>query len=659
MAAATTSLRAPMPSHWVDHYLSKIDRDVKSTTEIYEKQRATHEEADLVKVEQSFSAAMREYQTIVVESDSRLTNKIPECDSWNDLAALMKETEAIYSHETNTVRRLSRTVGDYANALSAWANLLPSDQNTSIIAGGVKLLLRAAGRRSAQRERILATFGKFLGVVADSEQCLREFGGDAELRRCAVTLYVAMLKTVEATINSLISDSLWKKVKYGFFGERASTIGKLPAETVDRICSHCDDMQQMFSKRVQAMTRTKIVETASATRRVEAQVTKKMAPSVQRTENVTTETYVTAKEIQENGRQMDLNIRKVSDSVETQGDILLNIREMLRDLLANNEWQREAEERRSQTTRLQVENYQLGLEHMRNLAPTESLPDTTKKWFLWKIIDIDPERCVAEAELMLRNSQGSSHAPAQVLKMYRHRRVKDFLTSAASDSIFVEAPHEGQEMSRCSSMSLACAMLLQDISSHAHAAAIHYFCGSHNSIQDPTSGAAGIARILIGQILCLQEFDLTFLNEEWSAALDQGDPYALFKLFEPLVAQLKTTTLFCIIDTINLFEGNQRKDETITLIYELLRVTLGCPHSVNFKLLLTSASRSRYIAPIFQHEGVGGLVRLPEDDGDAEVSTRAVKLEIARSGLRPHSGSIGSISSHVGPYMSPQAEEAH
>ena len=68
--------------------------------------------------------------------------------------------------------------------------------------------------------------------------------------------------------------------------------------------------------------------------RVETQVTETMAPSVQRTETITAETY---REMQERDRRMDLHMRKVSDSVETQGGILLNIREMLHGLLSNND----------------------------------------------------------------------------------------------------------------------------------------------------------------------------------------------------------------------------------------------------------------------------------------------------------------------------------
>lgn len=235
---------------------------------------------------------------------------------------------------------------------------------------------------------------------------------------------------------------------------------------------------------------------------------------------------------------------------------------------------------------------------------------------------------------MLRAGQGLNHAPAQVLKMYKNKRVRDFLTFAESDAILVQAIIDGEEMSRCSSMSLASALLLQDLSG-PHVAAIHYFCGAHNAPQDPLSGGIGIARVLIGQLLCIQEFDFSFLQEKWRILLDQGNPHALFALFEPLIAQLQVTTLFCVIDAITLLEGDTWKDDPPSaLISELIRVATQCPTNVHLKLLVTSSSISRTVGPQFQQGGHNGLVKLQLGYEEAEVSMRSVKLEVAKTRVR-------------------------
>jgi hypothetical protein len=51
---------------------------------------------------------------------------------------------------------------------------------------------------------------KFLDVVADSAQSLRQFNEDQELRETAEALYVAMLRMIDACINSLVHESTCK-----------------------------------------------------------------------------------------------------------------------------------------------------------------------------------------------------------------------------------------------------------------------------------------------------------------------------------------------------------------------------------------------------------------------------------------------------------------
>jgi hypothetical protein len=55
---------------------------------------------------------------------------------------------------------------------------------------------------------MLDALRKFLDVVADSAQSLRQFCEDQELRKTAEALYVAMLRMIEACINSLVNEPL-------------------------------------------------------------------------------------------------------------------------------------------------------------------------------------------------------------------------------------------------------------------------------------------------------------------------------------------------------------------------------------------------------------------------------------------------------------------
>jgi len=96
-------------------------------------------------------------------------------------------------------------------------------------------------------------------------------------------------------------------------------------------------MQRLFNNRLKALTTKNIAETAFTTKRIETHATKTVQPTIQRTENVTVAIHHTTKEIEERGRQTYVEMRKVSNSVDIQGEVLLNIRELLSDLLSNNE----------------------------------------------------------------------------------------------------------------------------------------------------------------------------------------------------------------------------------------------------------------------------------------------------------------------------------
>jgi hypothetical protein len=294
--------------------------------------------------------------------------------------------------------------------------------------------------------------------------------------------------------------------------------------------------------------------------------------------------------------------------------------------------QRDAEDHKSQTEKLQVEAYQLGMECVRSLTPMETPSEVHMKYFLWNAIEVNLQTCQEDAAMMLKGGFNVNRAPAQVLRMFKHTRVREFLTSGGSDAILVEAPMDSQdEMARCTATSLACALLLQDLSSQSHAGAIHYFCGRHNYAQDPLSNGIGIIKMLTGQLLCLQqEYDLSFLNPEWRTALESSNPQAFYRLFAFLIEQVNVPVLFIVIDSISLFEGNERRDDTVEAIREIRDIALASSHRVNIKLLLTSSRTSRNVGQLFKP---GGLVKLRLDEDAPEVSLKSVRLEIARNGV--------------------------
>jgi hypothetical protein len=70
---------------------------------------------------------------------------VTTCNSWEDLADLIREAERDYQKQGfRPVRRLSRTIGDHRAALQAWAGLLPTNSNFRVIYGGLSLFLNVS-----------------------------------------------------------------------------------------------------------------------------------------------------------------------------------------------------------------------------------------------------------------------------------------------------------------------------------------------------------------------------------------------------------------------------------------------------------------------------------------------------------------------------------
>lgn len=268
------------------------------------------------------------------------------------------------------------------------------------------------------------------------------------------------------------------------------------------------------------------------------------------------------------------------------------------------------------------------------------MSDDEKRSLLWQTVNIDPEKYADDIQPMTRGDHTMGKAPAYVVQMIKRKRVREFIEFATSDAVFVELTLAGQETARRSPLTLGSAMLLQDVMRTSNTATIHYFCGLHNKSQDPLCGGRGIAKMLIAQLLALpQSYDLSFMDASWWETLELRSREVLFETLARLICQVRAATLFCVIDGASLFETNDHTDDMRALMAELLRVTLDDQHVCHVKLLVTSFKASRRIGPMFEEQGLQGLVKL-NADVHQDVSRQGLRVEMARYGPN-HSPSPG------------------
>jgi len=99
-------------------------------------------------------------------------------------------------------------------------------------------------------------------------------------------------------------------------------------------------------------------------------------------------------------------------------------------------------------------------------------------------------------------------------------------------------------------------------------------------------------RCLIGQLLSQRIFDLSSLDDETVKKIKK-DVKKTCALFCQLALQLPMSSrIFCIIDTISLYESSGRKEETLTAMRKLVRLAGKLKNRACLRLLVTAPGRS-------------------------------------------------------------------
>lgn len=96
-----------------------------------------------------------------------------------------------------SLRNGFRKFGDSQKALTAWIALLPTESHyLSVLCGGLKLILGAAGRLHDLREEIFAAILEIPIRLSETQVLLQEFEKSKALQNCSLDLYVATLKVL-------------------------------------------------------------------------------------------------------------------------------------------------------------------------------------------------------------------------------------------------------------------------------------------------------------------------------------------------------------------------------------------------------------------------------------------------------------------------------
>lgn len=218
--------------------------------------------------------------------------------------------------------------------------------------------------------------------------------------------------------------------------------------------------------------------------------------------------------------------------------------------------------------------------------------------YLNNMLAVDPRGALNDIQITMR--QGMSLDPScqgQAYTLMRNSKFNTWLKSRGAQVLLVDGNSNSIALCRISPISLLCATLARSLEDVQSAICVQFFCGLHTSSYDSLSGPQGLVRSLISQLLSFGNFDLAFINTRTSR--DRIQSYELdhlCELFRELLHQIPIdVTVFCIIDSISLYERHEWNHDICFVVRKLREITEAVELNAVFKLFIASSCRSRHV----------------------------------------------------------------
>lgn len=528
--------------------------------------------------------------------------------SWDEVLQEARFAEQKYNRNAKGLRgmghRVFRIVGDNAAAANPWLNILPDSEYTSVLCGGLKLIFEAAGRMSDKRQQILEALEDVPKTLAMIERTLENFNADQTLSDLTVELYVRILKAIEGMMQWLVDKAGWKQIK-------ALLLGPLYEKSLDDKIADVKNQIGEIDSRVAFLRDSKIIRTDETTTQ-----TKDAVEVIQSGVNRLEERY------DQQSAVVDCKFNELKSSVDGWNGLI--------DLLHQQHIVAEWNQKKWQEAERRNQILTLRLAHV-NTATNVSKPLITQGNLIG-ILAVDPGGAMDDIQITMR--QGISLDPScqgQAYSLMRNSKFEIWLKSSKAQALLVDGNSASVALSRTSPISLLCATLARSLVGVQSAICLQFFCGLHTSSNDSLSGPQGLIRSLTSQLLSYYNFDLGFINcRSFRDRIQSHEMHHLCELFRTLLRQIPIdNVVFCIIDSISLYERAEWRRDICFVVHKLRENTEIVELNAVFKLFIASSSRSRHVN---SHIAPQDQLILPRDQGgDMQALTpRRLSMQLRR-----------------------------
>ncbi|KAI1505464.1 hypothetical protein F5X99DRAFT_404947 [Biscogniauxia marginata] len=528
----------------------------------------------------------------------------PKSCTWNDvLDQLDRATQESDSRQKKWYRKARRTAASIGDDVSPWLKLIPSENGLSVLNGGLAVFFLATKYAERNREDILVAFKDILAAIQKAADKSTAFPSNSRLKECVKELYRIILQELPHLIEML----LHKQLKHRLLAPvtTQSTHSQIE-ERLKHIKRKVADLEDLTTNLTQ-LTTVHTLHSVTAMQEKQNQ-----SISLQQ-HSVTLQEYSLSK--QEQNKNESIAALGPKEAIAPRNALL----KLLTD---HNE--KFIEQARAEIGKLlkQKEEERSRQQSLGFLSLDEVLD----------IVSVDPLKAENDLRYVLRQGINfNTISRGQARYLVQREGFKDWFLSRDPDLLVVNGNLNTSTSSRISPLSLVCAEIVEFINGIDDILALHFFCSENMAAGDRSSGPQRIMRSLLAQLLDLLHYrgclSLEFIDSRrWQQRLEELDLETLCLCFWKLINQLPTISLYCIIDGMSLYEREEWKHDMQYLTREFGEMVHDDKLRPRLKVLMTYATRARYIEQVVERDLIISL-RVGETDRRRVSDRLAVVLE--------------------------------
>jgi hypothetical protein len=216
-----------------------------------------------------------------------------------------------------------------------------------------------------------------------------------------------------------------------------------------------------------------------------------------------------------------------------------------------------------------------------------------------------------ETHIIRRGRSIDTAAIAQAAPMVKTPQVQQLFHTRQSGIVLVDGCADRSQMSKVSPLSYICANLSTVLRSGPTNIILTFFCGQHLASDDHLQGPQGLMRVLVVSLILS-------LIQNW--AISDSMPLQLpnlrgkveglllkdiCELFHHVLRLVpEKMSVYCLLDGVSYYERDAWRDDFSIMMICFGNIIDDETLSTCFKLLLTSPTRSRWLANLMPHQRV-------------------------------------------------------